>query len=144
MNIVIRYVFKHRATGNIEIKRYSISQLEERPAKRLTPCFDETEYELRARNLFTGLKDSEGNEIYEGDIILITYDEAFSEHPYYIGEVKFRADDNYPAFDFLPWIDCEMNALSWLKSESDPSVKSYEVIGNIYQNPDLYLLNEAR
>lgn len=92
---------------------------------------------------FTGLKDKNGDEIYEGDVILITYDEAFSELPYYIGEVKFRADDNYPAFDLLPWIDCEMNALSWLKSESDPSVKSYAVIGNIYQNPDL-LKEEAQ
>ncbi|MGD6977777.1 YopX family protein [Bacillus altitudinis] len=137
MDIFIRYVFKHRATGNIEIKEYSTSQLEAWGAKKLSPCFDATEYELITRNLFTGLKDSEGNEIYGGDVILITYDEAFSELPYYIGEVNFRADDNYPAFDLLPWIDCEMNALSWLKSESDPSVKSYEVIGNIYQNPDL-------
>ncbi|MDR0123108.1 YopX family protein [Bacillus pumilus] len=141
MDIFIRYILKHRASGNIEIKEYSTSQLEAWGAKKLSPCFDETEYELIARNLFTGLKDSEGNEIYGGDVILITYDEAFSEHPYYIGEVKFRADDNYPAFDLLPWIDCEMNALSWLKSESDPSVKSYEVIGNIYQNPNL--LKEA-
>lgn len=137
MDIVIRYVFKHRATGNIEIKIYSISQLEERSAQKLSPCFNETDYELIARNLFTGLKDSEGNEIYGGDVILITYDEAFSELPYYIGKVNFRADDNYPAFDLLPWIDCEMNALSWLKSESDSSVKSYAVIGNIYQNPKL-------
>lgn len=86
---------------------------------------------------FTGLKDSKGNEIYEGDIILINYDEAYSEHASYIGQVKYRSDDNYPAFDLIPWIDCEMNALSWLRSESDPSVKSYEVIGNIYENPEL-------
>lgn len=137
MDIVIRYIFKHRFSGNIEIRRYSIRQLEERSAQKLSPCFNETDYELIARNLFTGLKDSEGNEIYEGDVILITYDEAFSELPYYIGEVKFRADDNYPAFDLLPWIACEMNALSWLKSECDPSVKRYSVIGNIYKNSDL-------
>ncbi|MCY7574478.1 YopX family protein [Bacillus pumilus] len=86
---------------------------------------------------YTGLKDSKGNEIYEGDIILINYDEAYSEHASYIGQVKYRSDDNYPAFDLIPWIDCEMNALSWLKSESDPSVKSYEVIGNIYETPEL-------
>lgn len=66
MDIVIRYVFKHRATGNIETKVYSISQLEERAAQKLSSCFNETDYELITRNLFTGLIDSEGNEIYEG------------------------------------------------------------------------------
>ncbi|WP_431805542.1 YopX family protein [Bacillus pumilus] len=86
---------------------------------------------------FTGLKDSKGNEIYEGDIILITYDKDYSEHPYYLGEVKFRCDTDYPAFDLLPWVDCDMNALSWLKSKCDPSVKSYEVVGNIYENPKM-------
>ncbi|MGN7489452.1 hypothetical protein [Bacillus altitudinis] len=33
MDIIIRYVFKHRFSGNIEIKKYSTSQLEAQAAK---------------------------------------------------------------------------------------------------------------
>lgn len=38
MDILVRYVFKHRATGIIETKVFSISQLEEQPAKNLHPA----------------------------------------------------------------------------------------------------------
>ncbi|MCY8948007.1 YopX family protein [Bacillus atrophaeus] len=134
--IKIRYTFRHKGSGNIEMKWYSIGQLEERAAAKLSPVFSD-EYELISRDLYTGLKDANGREIYEGDIIRITYDTNWSEEPYYIGKVKFLDNENYPAFDLRPWIDCEMNALSWLKSETDPSVKSYEVIGNIYEDPEL-------
>ncbi|KAE8559123.1 YopX family protein [Paenibacillus polymyxa] len=82
---------------------------------------------------YTGLKDRNEKEIYEGDILKVTYTD---ERPY-IGRVEYRADRDYPAYDLVPWIDCDMNALAWLKSESDPSVVSYEVIGNIHDNPEL-------
>ncbi|ASZ03905.1 MULTISPECIES: YopX family protein [Bacillus] len=93
---------------------------------------------LKSVRQYTGLKDNNGKEIYEGDIIRITFDTTWAEEPYYVGEVKFLDSENYPAFDLRPWIDCEMNALSWLKSESDPTVISYEVIGNIYEDTELF------
>lgn len=92
---------------------------------------------------YTGLTDRNGKEIYESDIIKITFDTNYAEKPYYIGTVKYGAEHGYPAFDLDPWIDCEMNALSWLKSESDASVKSYEVIGSIYTHPHLLEVSNA-
>lgn len=86
---------------------------------------------------YIGTRDQNNQEIYEDDILKITYDTNYSEKPYYIGRVEYRCDQDYPAFDLNPWIDCEMNALAWLKSESDPSVICYEVIGNIHENPEL-------
>ena len=86
---------------------------------------------------FTGLTDKNGKEIYEGDIVQIFYDIEFSREEFYTGVVEYKVENNYPAFDLEPWIDCDMNALSWLKSESDESVLNYEVIGNIHDNPEL-------
>ncbi|WP_339194316.1 YopX family protein [Paenibacillus sp. FSL P4-0176] len=90
-----------------------------------------------------GIKDSNGKDVYESDIKRINFDTNYIDNPYYIGVVEYVANRGYPAFDLEPWVDCGMNALSWLKSESDPSVISYEVIGNIYENPELLAPKEG-
>ena len=90
---------------------------------------------------YTGLKDKNGKEIYEGDILecinLETEDKDFVkeyglkryEHVYWFNdheEVGFSVcdplKDDYDAFDALNVGPC-----AW----------SYEVIGNIYENPEL-------
>lgn len=84
---------------------------------------------------YTGLKDKNGKEIYEGDII-----ERWSYTSETLGRqdverfpVKYFGDTGYPAFD-LEGNESDANGLSEL---NDSGEWEYEVIGNIYENPDL-------
>ena len=69
------------------------------------------DYKLIAREQFTGLLDKNGKEIFEGDIL---------SHRYYSKPVICEFVDGFFIFDDISKYD-----------------KSLEVIGNIYQNPEL-------
>ena len=84
---------------------------------------------------FTGLHDKNGKEIYEGDIVKInahSYDFGFEKDR--IGEIRFIEG----CFGFYKQLSEKEYLFNELSTEFGyGELEHYEVIGNIYENPEL-------
>jgi len=74
---------------------------------------------------YTGLKDKNGKEIYEGDIL---HQDAF-------WDIYIVWDDKHSRFAYLctDWVVTQGDPISILSDQ----LSKFEVIGNIYENPEL-------
>lgn len=75
-------------------------------------------------NQFTGIKDKNGKEIYEGDIVICKYGPQIAMEVKWVDE-GFRTLGKYNGDNYVGYVK-----------------NSAEVIGNIYENPELLNLLE--
>lgn len=134
-----RYTFKHVVTGNIEQKIYTLSQLEERTAKELSPCFNaEFGYKLIGRDDFTGLKDKYGTEIYEGDIVKTHNQNNVVEYEQGTFRIKGLHHDEYErTYVAISYYLIDSTIPTASHSRYDGITTSLGVIGSVYENQEL-------
>ena len=80
---------------------------------------------------FTGLQDTDGVDIYEGDIV--KYLNEYQDEPS-IHFVHYEGDKGYPAFELSPELGFECNGFAGIYHGGSGHIR---VIGNIHQNPDI-------
>ncbi|WP_127341825.1 YopX family protein [Enterococcus faecalis] len=125
---------KFRAYAKEANKTYEITEIDFGDEQLKTELGDWWSFDEVEIMQSTGLKDKNDVEIFEGDVVKVTDGE--NEEDSYISVVKNYSNEGYPAFDieYPPTYHYESNVLSAIMCNGFESI---EVIGNIWDNPEL-------
>ena len=116
--IKFSYMCQREEAGKLLDLRYTLDEIENCHSE----YFAVGGYNLIARRQYTGVKDSKGAEIYEGDIVLVAG----------LGVVEVKITSDYGVIYENPELFCD-NSYSDSAMEGDFP----EILGNIYENPEL-------
>ena len=112
--IKFRYRVKLPMTGRIAVVIKSLEEIE----SGVIFEYIKTQVHILSKDQFTGLKDKNGVEIYEGDIV-----------EYFIRKMRCIGTISWATSGF--WITGQLDRLNWV------NYWKIVVIGNIYENPEL-------
>jgi uncharacterized phage protein (TIGR01671 family) len=121
MNILINYVLKNDI--RFHYKTYSLGEIEQ----GIDKLFDHWNYTIIAKRIFTGLKDKNGKNIFEGDILNhVPKFETLYEVKWLVGGFYIcPIGENYGEYFSSGFAGYD---------EETKQCNSIEVVGNIYEN----------
>lgn len=124
MDIKVRYALKSKESGDISFIYYGIEEIETDPQYRL---FDLDMFEIIGRDLYTGFKDKNNNEMFNNDII-----KYGSGKPMVI-----KHKITHPSSTIGHGISINEKISGWTISDYHGDYDTIERIGNVYKNPEV-------
>lgn len=122
--IKLKYYFKHKKSGNIESKIYTLEEIEK---GNILYYYKSNDYEIIDRCLWTGIED-----IYQGDIVKSEYAIGVVK----LGNISFSIGTSTSMFYIEITEVIERRCFTWA-GDIYTEFKKFEAIGNIHDNPEL-------